>query len=67
MVPLTVQRDYVQTLLNHAHEMDANLIVIMREESETDFTSSSNMTEILSTSKMPLFIVPNISAVGLGR
>ena len=67
MVPLTVQRDYVQTLLNHAHEQDANLIVIMREESETDFTSSSNMTEILSTSKMPLLIIPNVSAVGLGR
>jgi len=67
MVPLTVQKDYVQTLLNHAHELDSNLIVIMREESETDFTSSSNMTEILSTSKMPLLIIPNVSAVGLGR
>ena len=67
MVTLTVQRDYVQTLLNHAHELDSNLIVIMREESETDFTSSSNMNEILSTSKMPLLIIPNVSAVGLGR
>ena len=67
MVTLTVQNDYVQTLLNHAHELDANLIVIMREESETDFTSSSNMTEILSTSKMPLLIIPNYTAVGLGR
>ena len=67
MIPLTVQKDYVQTLLNHAHELDANLIVIMREESETDFTSSSNMTEILSTSQMPLLIIPNVSAVGLGR
>ena len=67
MVTLTVHNDYVQTLLNHAHELDANLIVIMREESETDFTSSSNMTEILSTSKMPLLIIPNYTAVGLGR
>lgn len=67
MVTLTVQNDYVQTLLSHAHEMDSNLIVIMREESETDFNSSSNMAEILSTSKMPLFIVPNVTAVGLGR
>ena len=67
MIPLIVQKDYVQTLLNHAHELDANLIVIMREESETDFTSSSNMTEILSTSQMPLLIIPNVSAVGLGR
>jgi len=67
MIPLTVQKDYVQSLLNHAHELDSNLIVIMREESETDFTSSSNMSEILSTSKMPLLIIPNISAVGLGR
>ncbi len=67
MVTLTVQNDYVQTLLNHAHDLDANLIVIMREESETDFTSSSNMTEILSTSKMPLLIIPNYTAVGLGR
>ena len=67
MVTLTVQRDYVQTLLNHAHELASNLIVIMREESETDFTSSSNMNEILSTSKMPLLIIPNVSAVGLGR
>ena len=67
MVPLTVHKDYVQTLLNHAHEQDANLIVIMREESETDFSSSSNMTEILSTSKMPLLIIPNVSAIGLGR
>lgn len=67
MVPLTVQKDYVQTMLNHAHELDSNLIVIMREESETDFTSSSNMAEILSTSKMPLLIIPNVSAVGLGR
>ena len=67
MVPLTVQKDYVQTLLNHAHELDSNLIVIMREESETDFTSSSNMTEILSTSKMPLLIIPNVQSAGLGR
>ncbi len=67
MIPLTVQKDYVQTLLNHAHELDANLIVIMREESETDFTSSSNMNEILSTSKMPLLIIPNRQSVGLGR
>ena len=67
MVPLTVQKDYVQTLLNHAHELDANLVVIMREEGETDFKSSSNMAEILSTSKMPLLIIPNIQSVGLGR
>ena len=67
MVPLVVQKDYVQTLLNHAHELDANLIVIMREESETDFSSSSNMAEILCTSKMPLLIIPNYTAVGLGR
>jgi len=67
MVPLTVHKDYVQTLLNHAHELDANLIAIMREESETDFTSSSNMTEILSTSKMPLLIIPNVQSAGLGR
>ena len=67
MVPLTVHRDYVQTLLNHAHELDSNLIVIMREESETDFTSSSNMNEILSTSKMPLLIIPNVQSAGLGR
>ena len=67
MIPLTVQKDYVQTLLNHAHELDANLIVIMREESETDFTSSSNMNEILSTSKMPLLIIPNVQSAGLGR
>lgn len=67
MVPLTVQKDYVQTLLNHAHELDSNLVVIMREEGETDFKSSSNMAEILSTSKMPLLIIPNIQSVGLGR
>lgn len=67
MIPLTVQKDYVQTLLNHAHELDSNLIVIMREESETDFTSNSNMTEILSTSKMPLLIIPNVQSAGLGR
>jgi nucleotide-binding universal stress UspA family protein len=67
MIPLTVQKDYVQTLLNHAHELDSNLIVIMREESETDFTSSSNMNEILSTSKMPLLIIPNRQSAGLGR
>lgn len=67
MVPLVVQKDYVQTLLNHAHELDSNLVVIMREEGETDFKSSSNMAEILSTSKMPLLIIPNIQSVGLGR
>jgi nucleotide-binding universal stress UspA family protein len=67
MVPLTVHKDYVQTLLNHAHELDANLIAIMREESETDFASSSNMTEILSTSQMPLLIIPNVQSAGLGR
>jgi len=67
MVTLVVHNNYVQTLLNHAHELDSNLIVIMREESETDFTSSSNMAEILSTSQMPLLIIPNVSAVGLGR
>lgn len=67
MVTLSVQKDFVQTLLGHAHEQDSNLIVVMREESETDFTSNSTMTEILSTSKMPLLIIPNVSAVGLGR
>ena len=53
--------------MNHAHELDSNLVVIMREEGETDFKSSSNMAEILSTSKMPLLIIPNIQSVGLGR
>ena len=67
MVTLTVQNDYVQTLLNHAHDLDANLIVIMREESATAFTATSTVTELLSTSKMPLLIIPNYTAVGLGR
>ena len=67
MYPLTVQDNLVQNLLNHANTLDSNLIVIMREENETDFTSNAHMREILSTSKMPLLIVPNYTAVGLGR
>ena len=67
MYPLTVHDNLVQNLLNHANTLDSNLIVIMREENETDFTSNAHMREILSTSKMPLLIVPNYTAVGLGR
>ncbi|MBR3558787.1 MAG: universal stress protein [Bacteroidales bacterium] len=64
---LTVQDNLVQMLLNHAFTLDANLIAIMREENETDFTSNAHMREILSTSKMPLLIIPNVSAVGISR
>ena len=67
METLTVQNDLVKMLLEHANTLDSNLIVIMREENETDFTSNAHMREILSTSKMPLLIVPNVSAIGISR
>lgn len=67
MVTLTVQNNMVKTLLDHAFEMDSNLIAIMREENETDFTSNAHMREILSTSKMPLLIIPNVTAIGISR
>lgn len=67
LIPLTVQKDLCKVLLDHAHQLDSNLIVIMREENETDFSANSTMREILSTSKMPLLIIPNVTAVGLGR
>ena len=51
--------DVCQCILKIAKEVDANLITIMREEQETDFTASRNMREILSTSTMPLLIIPN--------
>jgi nucleotide-binding universal stress UspA family protein len=67
METLTVQNELVKMLLEHANTLDSNLIVIMREENETDFTSNAHMREILSTSKMPLLIVPNVSAIGISR
>ncbi|MDY6325938.1 MAG: universal stress protein [Bacteroidales bacterium] len=67
LVPLTIQNNLCQGLLNHAADLDSNLIVVMREENETDFTANATMREILSTSKMPLLIVPNVTAIGLGR
>ncbi len=67
LIPLNVQKDLCQAILNHAAELDSNLVVVMREENETDFTENATMREILSTSKMPLLIIPNITAIGLGR
>ncbi len=59
--------DVCNTILNSAKELDANLITIMREEAETDFTASRNMRQILSTSPMPLLIIPNRNAFSVGR
>lgn len=54
-------------ILNYAKNVDANLITIMREEAETDFTYSRTMREILSTSPMPMLIVPNKNAFSLAK
>ena len=59
--------DVCKTILDSAKELDANLITIMREEAETDFTASRNMRQILSTSPMPLLIIPNKNAFSVGR
>ena len=59
--------DVCNTILTSAKELDANLITIMREEQETDFTASRNMRQILSTSPMPLLIIPNKNAFSVGR
>lgn len=59
--------DVCNTILTSAKELDANLITIMREEQETDFTASRNMRQILSTSPMPLLIIPNRNAFSVGR
>ena len=59
--------DVCKTILDSAEELDANLITIMREEAETDFTASRNMRQILSTSPMPLLIIPNKNAFSVGR
>ncbi len=67
LVPLTIQNNLCQGVLDHATQLDSNLIVVMREENETDFTANATMREILSTSKMPLLIIPNVTAIGLGR
>ena len=48
-------------------QADANLITIMREEQETDFTASRNMRQILSTCPMPLLVIPNKNAFSVGR
>ena len=59
--------DVCDTILKSAKELDANLITIMREEQETDFTASRNMRQILSTCPMPLLIIPNKNAFSVGR
>lgn len=59
--------DVCNTILNHAKEVDANLITIMREEQETDFTASRNMRQILSTCPMPLLIIPNKNAFSVAK
>ena len=59
--------DVCNTILKAAKDMDANLITIMREEQETDFTASRNMRQILSTSALPLLIIPNRNTFSVGR
>lgn len=59
--------DVCNTILARAAEIDANLITIMREEQETDFTASRNMRQILSTCPMPLLVIPNKNAFSVGR
>lgn len=59
--------DVCSTILKSASDLDANLITIMREEQETDFTASRNMRQILSTCPMPLLIIPNRNAFSVGR
>jgi len=59
--------DVCQCILNIAKETDANLITIMREEQETNFTASRNMREILSTSSMPLLIIPNKNTFSVAK
>ena len=59
--------DVCNTILKRAAELDANLISIMREEQETDFTASRNMRQILSTCPMPLLIIPNRNVFSVGR
>lgn len=59
--------DVCNTILESAHNYDANLIVIMREENETDFTASRNLRQILSTCTMPLYIIPNVNAYTVSR
>ncbi|MCR4965822.1 MAG: universal stress protein [Bacteroidales bacterium] len=59
--------DVCNTILESAKNYDANLIVIMREENETDFTASRNMRQILSTCSMPLYIIPNVNAYTVSR
>ncbi len=59
--------DVCNTVLDQAKAVDANLITIMREEQETDFTASRNLRQILSTCSMPLLIIPNRNAFSVGR
>lgn len=59
--------DVCKTIISSAKELDANLITIMREEQETNFTASRNMSQILSTCAMPLLIIPNKNTFSVGR
>lgn len=59
--------DVCNTILQHAKNVDANLITVMREEQETDFTASRNMRQILSTCPMPLLIIPNKNAFSVAK
>lgn len=59
--------DACQTILKYAKDIDANLVVVMREESESDFSASSFTREILTTSPVPLMIIPNVNAFSVGR
>lgn len=56
-----------RAILDYAKKIDTNMVVIMREESESDFTASAFMNEILPTCPMPLLIIPNVNVFSVGK
>lgn len=66
-ISMETNMDACHVVLDYAEEIDANLIVIMREESDSYFTASAIMRSILTTSRRPLMIVPNVNVFSLSR
>lgn len=64
---MEITTDVSSVVLNYAREIDANLITLMREESDSYFTASTVMRSILTTSQRPLLILPNVNVFSLSR
>lgn len=66
---IDVQEGAISAILNYANKIDANLIVIMREE-ENDLSAvwmGTNTRVIVNNSSVPLLIIPNVNQFLLNK